>query len=327
MDYAHDEIDKRLKVLEKRIQREYGKAVKEAQGKLDKYFETFKKNDAIKAEKVKKGELTEAEYQEWRKRRFMDGERWQGMRDTLAQDYLNAHKIAESMTLDFSYEAFALNRNFSMYEMEFEGVDLGSFTMYDKHTVQRLLEDDPDLYHTPGYKISQAIREKRITEWNKQHIQSEMLRGILTGESIPNIAKRLPQKVGLYNIHSAVRDARTITTGAENAGRVDGYKYAQSLGVKVKQMWMATLDGRTRHSHRQLDGEQITVGEKFSNGCRYPGDPEGRAEEIYNCRCTLVGVVKGSDVDLYGINGFDRWQRLDGQSYEEWRKSHEGSNR
>ena len=55
------------------------------------------------------------------------------------------------------------------------------------------------------------------------------------------------------------------------------------------------LDIRTRHSHRQLDGERREVGEKFSNGCRYPGDPQTPHAEVCNCRCTLVAAVDGVD--------------------------------
>lgn len=51
------------------------------------------------------------------------------------------------------------------------------------------------------------------------------------------------------------------------------------------------MDGRTRHSHAKLDGETIDTNKTFSNGCKYPGDPDGVAEEIYNCRCTLIAVL------------------------------------
>ena len=65
--------------------------------------------------------------------------------------------------------------------------------------------------------------------------------------------------------------------------------------MPVIQEWLATLDGRTRHSHAVLDGEQVAQDKKFSNGCRYPGDPRGPAWEIYNCRCTLVAAIDGID--------------------------------
>ena len=58
---------------------------------------------------------------------------------------------------------------------------------------------------------------------------------------------------------------------------------------------MATLDNRTRHSHATLDGEVVDNDKKFSNGCRFPGDPNGPPTEIYNCRCTLVSAIDGID--------------------------------
>ena len=75
------------------------------------------------------------------------------------------------------------------------------------------------------------------------------------------------------------------------------------------------MDGRTRSSHRQLDGEKVEVGEKFSNGCRYPGDPEAPYAETCNCRCTLIAAVDGVD-----YSDGKRWSRLpEGMTYEEWK--------
>ena len=64
-----------------------------------------------------------------------------------------------------------------------------------------------------------------------------------------------------------------------------------------------------RRGHCQLDCE------KFSNGCRYSGDPEARYSETMNCRCTLVAAVDGVDQDAA-----ERWSRLlDGMTYEQWK--------
>ena len=110
-------------------------------------------------------------------------------------------------------------------------------------------------------------------------------------------------------------------TGAKNAGRIDSYIRAQNMGIRMKQVWMATLDNRTRDSHAMMDGEKVDPGKKFSNGCRYPGDPEGAPGEIYNCRCTLVAEVEGSDAyDPSDLSA--RANRLDGMTYEEWKDAH-----
>ena len=57
--------------------------------------------------------------------------------------------------------------------------------------------------------------------------------------------------------------------------------------MQYKQ-WITCDDNRVRTTHIELD-EQITrVGDKFSNGLQYPGDHQGKASEVINCRCTLI---------------------------------------
>jgi len=136
-----------------------------------------------------------------------------------------------------------------------------------------------------------------------------------------DIAKRF-QSVTNMTESAAMRNARTAVTGAENAGRIDSYIRAEKMGIKMKQMWIATLDSRTRDSHAMLDGEQREVGKKFSNGCRFPGDPSGPGEETYNCRCTVVAMVEGADPyspDLRPSN----YLKDEGLTYDQWKEMHE----
>ena len=97
------------------------------------------------------------------------------------------------------------------------------------------------------------------------------------------------------NKSSAIRTARTAVTGAQNAGRMDSYVAAEKMGIKVRKEWLATIDGRTRHSHAMLDGKVVDKDKKFGNGCMFPGDPNGPPWEVYNCRCTLIAAVDGVD--------------------------------
>jgi hypothetical protein len=92
---------------------------------------------------------------------------------------------------------------------------------------------------------------------------------------------------------SAVRNARTAVTSAENKGRMDMLHDAEEKGVKAEKGWLAAHDARVRESHAQVDGEFVGIDKEFSNGLQFPGDPDGRPEEVYNCRCTLVYKVVG----------------------------------
>jgi SPP1 gp7 family putative phage head morphogenesis protein len=167
-----------------------------------------------------------------------------------------------------------------------DGVGGYSFTLVDADTVRNLAVTDTSLL---PYKQLDPAKD---IPWNMKKINAETLHGILQGESMDKIAKRL-RNVQEMNKAQAIRSARTIVTGAENKGRQDSYARAEADGIILQKEWLATNDGRTRHSHAALDGAIVDQDKKFDNGLMYPGDPSGRPEEVYNCRCTLVAKVNG----------------------------------
>lgn len=96
------------------------------------------------------------------------------------------------------------------------------------------------------------------------------------------------------SLASAIRTARTATTAAQNAGRMDSYHAAEGMGIKLKKEWLATLDGRTRHAHAMLDGQTAETDKPFHvDGCEimYPGDTSAPGYLVYNCRCTLIAAL------------------------------------
>lgn len=165
--------------------------------------------------------------------------------------------------------------------------DVFSFDMVDRKTVERLARDG-DI----KLPFKELDPDKDIP-WNTKQFASRLLQGILNGDSIPAIANRLLDVVG-YNKDSAVRNARTMTTAAENLGRQDSYDELAEQGVVQKKVWIATPDDRTRASHLEIDGEEIDIDDTFSNGCRYPADPECEdGSEIWNCRCSMRDKIVG----------------------------------
>ena len=323
-DKGHMETEALLRALEKRIAAEYRKANREITRKVNAYMSEFKRKDKEWREKLENGDITEAEYKAWQTGQVMIGKRWEEMRHTLAQDYANTNDLAKQMAFDSMPDVYALNHNYATFEVEKGGKVDTSYTLYDRPTVERLIRDDPKLLPDPrpGSPLAQKLAKHKELRWEEQHVQSVVLQSILQGESLEQTAKRFTQLTEM-NYRQSVRYARTATTGAQNAGRVDGYKRAEKLGVDMKQVWLATLDGRTRHEHRVLDGQEVDVGEPFiMDGfkIKYPGDPAAPARLLFNCRCTVIAKVKGVD-----FNVSDKTQRDDkigDMSYEEWKGEH-----
>ena len=295
-DLGHKLTDKELAKLERRIAKLYREAGKELQETIDAYFEQFKQRDEeMKAliGTVQNGkEWTEADYKQWRLNQIGRGERYQAMRDKVAHRVTDANAVAVSYTNDATPSIYSLNRNYAAYTIEQVAGDVG-FDLWDEQTVKRLMVEQPDLM--PYYPPKRALKRGIDLAYGKKQITASVTSSILQGKSIKHMADDLQKRITTMSRDSAIRTARTAVTGAQNAGRMGSYAAAEKMGIKLKKEWLATLDSRTRHSHAMLDGEQVAQDKKFSNGCRFPGDPQGPPWEIYNCRCTLIAAVDGVD--------------------------------
>lgn len=165
-----------------------------------------------------------------------------------------------------------------------------NFLLMDSSTLSRLARKKRNLL---PYK---KIGDTKFIRWSTNKITSEVIRGIVAGSPIPDIAASF-QSVMRMSESSAIRNARTSMTSAQNSGRLESYEAAAERGIEMKKVWMATFDNRTRDSHMEMNGEMVDVDEEFSNGLMYPADPSGDPEEVYNCRCTMKVALKGIDYD------------------------------
>ena len=311
VDVAHDWTDEQIDALKKRFSSEYGKARREMRGKVKTMLADYdERNEGWKA-RLAKGEVTQAEYDAWLRGQAAQKRYTQDIADALALDARHADELAMDAINDVIPYVYSENANRAAYDIESAiGYDTHSFDLYDQSTVRRLIRDQPELLPPVPQPRLDKGKDRR---WNKQKFSSAITQSILQGESIPQASERL-MRVLKMDEDSAVRAARTAITGAENAGRVDSFRRAKRIGIDLEQQWMATLDMRTRHSHRQLDGQHVPVGEKFKvDGVEleFPADPTAPPEYVYNCRCTLVAWMEGIEAE-----DPSRFSRLpDGMSY------------
>lgn len=286
-DTAHYQTDLKLEEMEKRLSSIYSRAEKEIQKTADEYFARFAKHDEEKRKLLEQGKITEDEYKKWRKGKVMYGKRFTEMKEQCAKQLLNVNQTALAYVNGELPEVYAINYNAIAGSVD--GVGGYSFTLLDADTVRNLAVTDTSLL---PYKELDPAKD---IPWNMKKINAETLQGILQGESMDKIAKRL-RNVQEMNKTQAIRSARTLVTGAENKGRQDSYKRAEADGIVIKREWIATNDSRTRHWHAELDGVEVDVDEPWVNEfgeIMYPGDPSADPANTYNCRCSMRSVVKG----------------------------------
>lgn len=292
MDAAHIATDKELERIEKKLTEIYKQASKELGEKADKYFERFKELDQQKRILVDAGKMTEADYRSWRQGKIMTGEHWKEMQKQAAQRLTEADRIAVEYTNGRLPYVYALNYN-SVAEGLETRLNGYSFELVDEATVRNLAESDKTLL---PYKI---VDGKKAERWHAARVNAEVTQGILQGESIPKIAKRLRTNVGMTAKGSAVRNARTSVTSAENKGRIDMLHDARKKGVIVDKIWIAAHDSRTREAHLDLDGQQVPEDETFESmlgPIEYPGDPGADPANTYNCFLGEVKVASDSEI-------------------------------
>lgn len=295
-DIAHELTDKELEKMERHLSAIYSRAEKELQEKADKYFKRFEELDAEKRALVEEGKLTEKEYKRWRQNKIMTGRHWTKMKEQVSQELVKVNETALEYVNGRLPGVYAINYNHSAQEIERLSQNAISFEHINKRAVENLVKAG-DTSLLPFKKLD----SEKDVQWNMGKVNSEVLQGIIQGESIPKIAKRI-RSVTEANRVSSVRAARTIVNGTENKARHDAGVKASEKGVIMGKCWVATNDNRTRDWHAQawadygdksnavpIDDPFIVNGEKMM----YPGDKSASASNVYNCRCSHKNVVKG----------------------------------
>lgn len=114
------------------------------------------------------------------------------------------------------------------------------------------------------------------------------------GLTIPDTAKAIRAGMKQASAARATLIARTEIVGAVNGGSLAAVQIvSDATGAKYTKVWLTSPGAQyPRHEdYDGLDGQTVDLDGSFDVGgdaLEFPGDPSGSAEEVCNCRCTMV---------------------------------------
>lgn len=149
-----------------------------------------------------------------------------------------------------------------------------------------------------------------------------LLQGAIDGKGYAYVAKRIADLTEA-DYRRALRIARTEGGRASSMATQRAYQDVEKLGISIKKQWVATLDGKTRDSHQDLDGQTVGVDEDFESpvtGAKGKGPRlMGRASEDINCRCTTISIIDDIKPSLRLDN--ETGDVIQNMTYNEWLKN------
>lgn len=298
-DEAHIQTEKELRAVEKRIAILYRQAAQEMEGQVDAYFGLFEARDAEMKEWLADGRINKRQYDNWRLAQIGRGQRFETIRNNLANRMTQANVIARTYINGEIPKIYVLNYRYTIEycQNRLGGVLAGiDFALVNEHTIKRLLKEQPSLM--PNYPEEKALKRGIDLAYGKRKITENVTKGILQGNSTKKIASDLMHDIKGMSQSSAINAARTAVTEAQNAGRQDASNELSSKGVIMKKTWFCTHDHKTRPEHRDADNQEKDADDFFIVGgerLMYPCDSKHGASgwNIYGCRCTMINKPVG----------------------------------
>jgi len=153
-----------------------------------------------------------------------------------------------------------------------------------------------DLARQLWIKSTAASKVTQITgttiEQAQKIIQEATAEAIGLGYDEKQTARLIQQRIAedggtLSRLRSRVI-SRTESHAASNAST---QMAAVASGLPMMKEWVASISDRTREDHAIANGQVVKMDEPFIVGgeqLMYAGDPSGSAEQVINCRCSIV---------------------------------------
>ena len=262
-----DKTDAKLKALEKQIKATYTKAYQEMKKEASDILAKIEINpDMPLAQKM----ALMTRY-----------DRLNTLSTQLASVAYNANSTAQKMIN---------NEMVNIYDINYNGdAERLGFGLVDHTAIKKILKQEEN-----PFNMISSLRDK---EGIRNQMKGQLLSGLLKGEGINKIARRL-KDVSEKSLKDSIRIARTETTRVANGAKMDIGKEGQRLGYEMEKVWIATTDGRVREDHLAMNGVAVDQDDPFilpdGSKMMFPGDISlgADASQVCNCRCTIIERIK-----------------------------------
>lgn len=149
-----------------------------------------------------------------------------------------------------------------------------------------------------------AMRVEQITQATQEAMSRVIGSGLKQGWSIAQIADDLRENIPEI---SRIRARVIVRTETHSASQHASLQVAKTSRLTLLKEWIPVEDHRTRDfgegdgvvdgfSHRAMEGQRVPVDQAFKvpkkdgtfESMMFPGDPNGSAGNVINCRCANV---------------------------------------
>ncbi len=180
-------------------------------------------------------------------------------------------------------------------EMQYKSL-LTKDTPKDPPITPQMLADEV----TKILRLSLAINVNGMTQSLKDSILNVIQKGYTEGWGYEKTAQMVADQAGI------VRARRIVRTESVKASNIAGMAGAKSTGLLMDKRWISARDNRVRGNpagkypnaefdHWDINGTVIGIDRPFTmtgEPMQFPGDPNGSAADVINCRCSLGYIPK-----------------------------------
>lgn len=295
LDLEDETLEKIKKTYERSLKDVQNKA-KELQDELDKLIENVDPNDEIAISQIR-SKVYQLGYQKNLEKQIAN--------------YMNIINDDDVKNIDdYLKEVYSNGFMCEQYRLMANGLNI---TMPIN---QKLLEK---AVNTTFDDIPLSTRIYENVNKAKRNIISEISRGLSIGMSNQDMARNLKNSMGV-SMRKAFQIAQNEGARVRQSAIYDNMVEAKKKGADIVKQWSATLDGKTRPVHAELDGQYAEIDEyfKYSGGKVFAPKQFGIASEDINCRCTLLTVPRWDITDKHWQIDNETKELVEVKNYADW---------